>query len=218
MKQYRIILADDHAILRRGIRRIIDDGNDLKVIAEVGDGLELLEALNGITPDMVIADISMPKVRGIEATLEIKKRCPGVKVLILSMHKSKEYLIQALTAGADGYLLKEDTDEELFKAIQTVRRGSIYLSPNMEKEITRPYLEALKRGRGSVEDPLSPREKEILKLIVEGYTANDISEMLYISPRTVQHHRARLQRKLGIRKMTELVKYAMDKGFIDSPE
>ncbi|WP_373499302.1 response regulator [Desulfococcus sp.] len=218
MKPYQIILADDHAILRQGIRKIIEEGNGLEVIAEVGDGLELLNALKGKKPDMVIVDISMPKIRGIEAAIEMKDLYPRLKVLILSMHKSKEYLIQAISAGVDGYLLKEDTDEELFTAIETVRNGEIYLSPNITSGLTKAFITSFRRGAGSRVDPLTTREKEILKLIVEGYTSKDISEMLHISLRTTQHHRANIQKKLMIKKMPDLVKYAMDNGYITNPE
>ena len=214
MRRYHIILADDHAILRQGIRKIIEDEKGMKVIAEVGDGLELLDALKSKSPDMVIADISMPKIRGIEATLEIKVLYPKIKVLILSMHKSKEYLFQAISAGADGYLLKEDTDEELFTAIETVRNGNIYLSPTIAKSLTKAFIASCRKGSDASDDPLSTREKEVLKLVVEGFTCKDISKMLHISLRTAQHHRANIQKKLKIKKMPDLVKYAMDKGFI----
>jgi DNA-binding NarL/FixJ family response regulator len=217
MKAYCIILADDHAILRQGIRKIIEDEEGLKVIGEVSDGLELLNALKGQRPDMVIVDISMPKIRGIEATLEIKDRYPKIKVLILSMHKSKEYLFQAITAGADGFLLKEDTDDELFTAIDAVRKGETYLSPNIAKDLTNAFIASCRRGVDACDDPLSTREKEILKLIVEGYTSKDISKLLNISVRTAQHHRANIQKKLQTKKMADMVKYAMDKGYITRP-
>jgi DNA-binding NarL/FixJ family response regulator len=218
MKPYHIILADDHAIIRRGIRKILEEEKGLEVIAEVGDGLELLNALKRKNPDMVIVDISMPKIRGIEAAIEMKDRYPRLKVLILSMHKSKEYLIQAISAGVDGYLLKEDTDDELFTAIDTVRNGGIYLSPNIASGLTKAFITSCRRGPGSRVDPLTTREKEILKLIVEGHTSKDISEMLHISLRTTQHHRANIQKKLMIKKMPDLVKYAMDNGYITNPE
>jgi len=217
MRPFHIILADDHTILRQGIRKIIEDEKGLKVIAEVGDGLALLNALKRKAPDMVIVDISMPKIRGIEATLEIKDRYPKIKVLILSMHKSKEYLFQAISAGADGYLLKEDTDDELFTAIETVRRGEVYLSPNIAKGLTKAFIASCRKGTDSYEDPLSTREKEVLKMIVEGFTCKDISGLLHISLRTAQHHRANIQKKLNIKKMPDLVKYAMDKGYISTP-
>lgn len=217
MKPYQIVLADDHAILRQGIRKIIEEEDGLKVIAEAGDGLELLKTLQSKKPDMVIVDISMPKLRGIEAAVEMKNRYPRLKVLILSMHKSKEYVLQAISAGVDGYLLKEDSDEELFMAITTVRKGEVYLSPNISSGLTRALIASVRRGPRSRVDSLSTREKEVLKLIVEGYTSRDISSMLHISLRTVQHHRANIQRKLMIKKMPDLVKYALDKGYITDP-
>ncbi len=135
MNPYRILLADDHVMLRQGIKKIIEASEEMVVVGEASDGLELLDLLKNITPHMVLLYISMPKLRGIEATREIKKTYPEIKILILSMHKKKEYLYHAFSAGAEGYLLKEDTDTELFVAIETVRRGSIYLSPLFSKEL-----------------------------------------------------------------------------------
>ncbi|AOY59315.1 MULTISPECIES: response regulator [Desulfococcus] len=214
MNIYTIILADDHVILRQGIRKIIEDENGLKVIDEVGDGLALLKTLKINTPDMVIVDISMPRIRGIEAVSEIKANYPNIKVLILSMHKSRQYLLQAVSVGADGYLLKEDTDDELFTAIKTIRKGKVYLSPSMTRGLTQTFIDACINGPDVNTEPLSVREKEVLKMVVEGYTCKDISELLHISLRTVQHHRANIHKKLRIKKMPDLVKYAMDNGYI----
>ncbi len=217
MNPYNIIIADDHAILRKGIKKIIEEASGMSVIAEVGDGLELLNLLEKVTPDMIILDISMPTIRGIELTREIKDIYPKIKILILTMHKSKEYLIQAISSGADGYLVKEDSDEELFVAINTIRNGNIYLSPAISKGASIEFIEALQKGNKKIDDPLTPREKEVLKLIVEGYTCKDIAGMLFISPRTAQHHRARLLKKLRIKSVPDLVQYAIQKGYISMP-
>jgi DNA-binding NarL/FixJ family response regulator len=141
MSPYRIVLADDHVMLRQGIKKIIETSKEMEVVGEASDGLELLDLLKNITSHMVLLDISMPNVGGIEATREIKKTYPEVKILILSMHKKKEYLYHAFSAGAEGYLLKEDTDTELFTAIETVRRGGIYLSPLFSRELVDDFME-----------------------------------------------------------------------------
>jgi len=217
MNPYRIMLADDHIMLRNGIRKIIEDFKDMEVVGEVGDGLELLIMLKKVLTDMVILDISMPNLRGIEATREIKQIHPDIKILILSMHKSKEYLYQAISAGADGYLLKDDSDRELFTAINTIINDSIYLSPNLSRDLTHDFIETC-RGNKPPDDPLTAREKQVLKLIAEGNTCKNISNLLYISIRTAQHHRASILKKLNIKKMPELVKYAISKGYIAGSE
>ncbi len=213
---YRIVLADDHAMFRRGVRRIIQEGEDLEVVGEAGDGLELLEIIKKSPPDMVIVDVSMPNLRGLEATREIKIAFPGTKVIILTMHKDKEYLYHALSAGAEGYLLKEDADIELFSAIKTIRQGGTYISHLLAPHLTDIFLE-LQRGReGQGNLPtelLTTREREIIKLIAEGKSSKEIAGLLYISSRTVQHHRANLMRKLNFKKTADLVKYAIQKGY-----
>lgn len=213
---YRIMLADDHIMLRKGIRKIIEDFDNMEVVGEVGDGLELLNMLKKTLTDMVILDISMPNLRGIEATREIKNINPDINILILSMHKSKEYLYQAVEAGADGYLLKDDSDKELFTAIDTIQKNSIYLSPNLSKDLTHDFIETCRRGRTAFDDPLTAREKQVLKLIAEGNTCKNISQLLFISIRTAQHHRANILKKLNIKKMPDLVKYAISKGYIQA--
>src|SRR5512146_460674 len=167
MSPYRITLADDHALLRQGLRRIVEESSELEVVGEAGDGFELIQFLNKSATDMVVLDISMPKLRGIEAVCEIKSRHPGVKVLILTMHRDKEYLYQSLASGADGYLLKEDADTELFSAIRKIREGAYYASPSLSKELA-AYRKL--EGRGDAGNShenggLSTREREVLKLI-----------------------------------------------------
>ena len=149
MNPYCILLADDHIPLRQGVKKIIKTSEDMLVVGEVGDGFELLEVLKKITPHLVILDISMPKMGGIEATRKIKTAYPEVKILILSMHKDKEYLYHAFSAGAEGYLLKEDMDTELFSAIESIRKGGIYLSPYFSKELVRDFLEIHSSSRSS---------------------------------------------------------------------
>jgi len=210
---YRIVLADDHLMFRKGIKSIIKESNDLLVVGEAGDGLELLKLLKKIVPDMVIMDISMPHLRGIEATHEIKMICPEIKVLILSMHKNQEYLLQALSARADGYLLKEDTDDEIFNAIDIIQQGEIYLSPLLSKAFNKNLKNfVLSHGKPD-QNLLSIREKEVLTLIAEGKANKEIAGLLCISPRTVEHHRASIYNKLDIDNIAGLIKYAIRKGY-----
>jgi DNA-binding NarL/FixJ family response regulator len=211
---YRIILADDHVLFRQGIRNILEKNKQIEVVGEAGDGLELLELLKKVTPDMVILDVSMPNLRGLEATREIKMVSQEVKVLILSMHKDKEYVYSAISAGAEGYLLKEDADTDLFAAIEKIRQDGHYISPLLFGEMTSELFQAHLSGQPTPQyDPLTTREREVLKLIAEGNSNREIADLLFISIRTVENHRASIMRKLNIRKPTDLVKYAISKGY-----
>lgn len=204
MANYRIVLADDHALFRQGLKKIIDGVADLEVAGEAGDGLELLSLLQTTLPQLVIVDVSMPKLRGIEAVREVKKRYPAMKVLVLTMYR--EYLHQALSAGAEGYLLKEDADRELFAAIDKIRQGRRYISPRLREELA--------DGGYLVPEPLSARETEILNLIAWGKPNREIAAILSISVRTVEAHRATILSKLNIRNTADLVRYAIEKGFV----
>jgi DNA-binding NarL/FixJ family response regulator len=211
---YRMVLAEDHILVREGIKKIIEDFADLKVVGEVSDGLQLLDLLKKLPVNMVIMDISMPHLPGIEATKEIKRNYPEVKVLILTMHKKKEYLTDALAAGVDGYLLKEDAAKELLSAVQKIRRGEIYVSPLLSAELATLYAQTRRitpvaPGRGI----LTPREIEIIKLIAEGKSSKEIAAVLFLSFRTVQNHRSKIMRKLNLKKNTDLVKYAIQMGY-----
>jgi DNA-binding NarL/FixJ family response regulator len=216
MSVYRLLLADDHALLRQGLRRIVEEVDDLQVVGEAGDGLELIKLLKTTDADMVVLDISMPNMRGIEATHEIKCLHPDVKVLVLTMHRDKEYLYQALSSGADGYLLKEDADTELISAIKNIREGRDYVSPSLMNELVE--YRKLRDGGVSVpdsrDDGLTTREREVLKLIAEGKTSVEVADLLSISARTVDHHRANIMDKLKLRNTAELVKYTINKGYV----
>jgi DNA-binding NarL/FixJ family response regulator len=216
MNKYRIVLADDHPLFRIGLKRILAESSDLDVVGEAGDGLELMSLLTTVIPDMIIIDISMPNIRGIEAIHEIKIANPELKILVLTMHKDKEYLQQAINAGANGYLLKEDADKELFTAIEKIRQGKFYISPKLTEELTHDWAR-IHRGnyKPSVEhEQLSNREREVLKLIAEGKSSKEISELLFISKRTVERHRANIMAKLNVKKTADIVKYAIQKGYI----
>jgi DNA-binding NarL/FixJ family response regulator len=213
MSPYQIILADDHLMFRDGIKRIIEDSQHLSVIGEASDGLQLLELLKKTKPDMVILDISMPKLRGLETTREIKTLYPDIKVLILTMHRNKEYLLQALSAKADGYLLKEDSDRQLAAAIESIQGGKIFLSPLMSEDLSQNLLGFIENADQSLDETLSTREKEVLTLLAEGKSSKEIADLLFISTRTVEHHRASINKKLKIRNLVDLVKYAIRKGY-----
>ncbi len=213
MPHYRVVLADDHALFRGGVRRILEEMEGVTVVGEAADGLALLELLKTVTPDLVLLDISMPALRGLEAIREIKKLCPQTQILMLTMHKEPAYLSQALAAGAAGYLLKQEADPELVQAVQRLRVGRSYLSPQIG-EIVPDLLRRRQEPGGEAKEVLTHREKEVLKLLAEGKTSKEIAEMLYISLRTVQNHRANLMRKLHIRRTADLVKYALQQGFL----
>jgi DNA-binding NarL/FixJ family response regulator len=213
MSPYQIILADDHLMFRDGIKRIIEDSQHLSVIGEASDGLQLLELLKKTKPDMVILDISMPKLRGLETTRKIKTLYPDIKVLILTMHRNKEYLLQALSAKADGYLLKEDSDRQLAAAIESIQGGKIFLSPLMSEDLSQNLLGFIENADQSLDETLSTREKEVLTLLAEGKSSKEIADLLFISTRTVEHHRASINKKLKIRNLVDLVKYAIRKGY-----
>ena len=214
---FKILLADDHVMFRRGVRSLIQGMDNVEVVGEAGDGLELLRLMKDIHPHLVIMDISMPNLRGLEATREIKIIDPGVKVLILSMHKEREYLYHALTAGAEGYLLKEDADGELISAIETLRRGGTFISPLLSNQMADIFVDKFQGGgepRTAPDEPLTNREREIVKLIAEGKSSKEIGELLFISNRTVQHHRTNIMRKLNLKKTADLVMYAIQKGYV----
>jgi len=204
MGQYRIVLADHQVMFRQGVGRIIEGVADLEVVGEAGDGIELLSLLTTVTPHMVILDISMPDHRGIEAVRGIKTEYPVVKILILTMHR--EYAHQAMATGADGYLLKEDADRDLFFAIENIRQGQVYFSPRLTG--------ALLGDRAPSSEPLSSRGKEVLKLIAEGKSNKEIAEALSIGVRTVESHRARIMARLSLNSTADLVKYAIQKGYV----
>jgi DNA-binding NarL/FixJ family response regulator len=214
MKTYTIILADDHAMMREGIKKLIDAVPGLSVIGEAEDGLKLMKLLNKSVPAMVILDISMPGLRGIEAAREIHSLYPDVHVLILSMHKSEEFLSMALAAGAKGYLLKEDSGNELLQGIEQIRKGETYLSKKLAGAFPGAIISICRGTHKTVRDPLTPRERQVLQLIAEGNTARQISDQLCISVRTVDRHHANIRSKLNLKRIADLVRYAISQGYI----
>lgn len=213
MKSYNILLADDHVMFRQGIKKIIEESDNLKIVGEVGNGLELLEFLKKHSVDMVILDISMPDMRGIEATREAKIIRPDIKVLMLTIHKNTEYVQHSINAGADGYLIKEDSDAELLTAINKVLQGNRYISHGLSLKLADASLRKAGKDSKHPFDRITIREREVLKLIAEGKSSRDIAKLLFISPRTAEHHRANIRKKLGLQSTAELTKYAIKKGY-----
>lgn len=214
MKKIRLLLAEDHTIVREGLRSLIGSSEDMEVVGEVGDGRDALKKVEEIELDIVLMDIRMPGLNGIEATRQIKKHFPDVKVLILSMHPDDEYVLEALRAGASGYMLKQAAHEELFTAIRAVYRNDVFLSPSVSKKVVETYIQSNKSVimESSVLDKLTQREREVLQLIAEGKSSKEISSLLFISPNTVETHKAHLKEKLGLRKTADLIRYAYRKG------
>ncbi|HIJ78769.1 MAG: response regulator transcription factor [Desulfobulbaceae bacterium] len=217
MKSCRIVLADDHALIRHGIKKMIEEDSSLAVVGEAADGLELIELLRITPADLIILDISMPNLRGIEAIVEARKICPNVKILMLTMHKSEQYLCSSIVSGADGYLLKEDSDTELLPAIEQVLKGDFYLSQDFAKDLSDDVVATCRDHGKRSDEILTPREKQILQMVVDGITSKNIAERLNISKRTVEHHRANMMKKLNIKRVADLIKYAISNGFVDRP-
>lgn len=215
MEQIRILLADDHTILRDGIRSLLENEPDITVIGEAKDGHSAVKMACDLSPDLVLMDISMPLLNGLEATWQIKRDCPHIKILVLSMYENEEYIRQALASGAMGYILKYATAPELLNAIRAVHRGEAILSPAITRLVIEDYLRWGDIQKPDIDNGLSPREREVLQLIAEGYTNKKIAEILSISIKTVQAHRGNLMSKLDLHDRTELIKYAIRKKIIE---
>jgi DNA-binding NarL/FixJ family response regulator len=207
----RVLIADDHGIVRSGLRLLLERQPDIEVVAEAADGAEAREIAIRERPDLAILDVRMPKLTGLQATREIKSQAPDVAVLILSMHDDERYLFEALKAGASGYVLKTQADTDLLDAIRAVERGEPFLTPAAQQALIKDVLE---RGSDAGEE-LTPREQEVVKLVAEAHTTRQIAEILHLSDKTVENHRANAMRKLGMRDRVELVRYAIRKGLIE---
>jgi two-component system response regulator NreC len=216
-RRIRVLLADDHALFREGVRSLLATQPDIEVVGEVEDGRAAVAQAAALKPDVVLMDITMPQLDGIEATRQIAQREPGVRVLVLTMHDNEEVFLRALGAGAAGYVLKRSGGLELMSAIRSTHQGHSYLSPYLAKALMSDYLQ--RTDRGSAETPpgkrLSAREQEILKLIAEGHSSREIAEMLDLSVKTVHNHRTRLMTKLDIHRNADLVKYAIRLGMVE---
>ncbi|MGC2374060.1 MAG: response regulator transcription factor [Solirubrobacteraceae bacterium] len=211
----RILLADDHALVRRGLRLILDAQPDLEVLAEAGDGAEAVKLALNPDIDLAILDISMPRMTGLQAARELQQRRPDLRILVLSMHESEQYLYEALRAGASGYVVKRAADRDLVEACRATMRGEPFLYP---AAVTALIADSLRRDRNSEEprSPLTPRETEVIKLVAESYTNQQIAEALTISEKTVERHRANILEKLGMRDRVELTRYAIRNGLVEA--
>lgn len=208
----RILIADDHGVVRGGLRLLLDRQPDLEVVAEAGDGAEAVARALAERPDLCILDVAMPKLTGLQATREIKAQAPEVDVLILSMHDDERYIFEALKAGASGYVLKREADHELVAAVRAVGRGEPFLTNAAQRRLVREWMADDSSGPS---EPLTPREQEVLKLIAEAYTNREIGEILHLSEKTVESHRGNLLRKLGMRDRVQLVRYAIRRGLVE---
>jgi DNA-binding NarL/FixJ family response regulator len=208
----RILLVDDHALVRAGMRSLLRDLPEVEVVAEAADGAEALVAAERERPDVVLMDIAMKGMNGLEAAARMRERLPGVKVVILSMHTSEEYVLLALRAGAAAYLIKDSATSELELALKCVMRGETYLSPAISRQVVDGYVQRVGAGPGA--DPLTPRQRDVLKRMAEGRSTKEIAYDLNLSVKTVETHRAQIMERLGIRDVAGLVRYAMRTGLI----
>ena len=217
----RILLADDHEMVRDGLRLVIDSAADLDVVATAGDGVEALRTALATEPDLAVLDVSMPKMTGIQVAAELARQRPAIRVLILSMHDNEQYFFEALKAGASGYVLKSAANRDLIDACRGALRGETFIYPPAARALIRDYLDRQSRPageRGDAEgppDPLTPRELDVVKLIAEGHTSDEIGELLVISSKTVDRHRANVLEKLGMRNRVELTRYAIRRGLVE---
>ncbi|MER5184497.1 response regulator transcription factor [Streptomyces sp. NPDC002896] len=211
----RILLADDHQLVRRGVRLILDAEPDLTVVAEAGNGAEALEAALAHHPDLAILDIAMPRMTGLQAARELSRTQPDIRLLMLTMYDNEQYFFEALAAGASGYVLKSVADRDLVEACRATMRGEPFLYPGAVNALIRNYLDRSRHGEPLPERAITDREEEVLKLVAEGHTSQQIADMLLISIKTVERHRANLLQKLGLKDRLELTRYAIRSGLIE---
>ena len=215
-KEYRIVIAEDHTILREGLKALLMSDSKFKVVGEAEDGRDAIRLAEKLEPDLILMDLSMPRMNGMDAIAEIKKRLSDIKIVVLTVHKTEEYILAALQAGADGYLLKDDTHAELMMAVKSVFSGKTYLSPAISEKVIEGYIEGRKTLKTSTSwDSLSRREREVLKLIAEGNKNKEIAEYLYLSLKTVEKHRSNLMKKLDLHNAAALTAFAIEKGLVN---
>jgi DNA-binding NarL/FixJ family response regulator len=211
----RILLADDHAMVRRGLRMVLDAEPDLEVVDEASDGAEALDRVLQGDVDLAILDVTMPRMTGLQAARELRRRGADTKVLVLSMHDNEQYLYEALKAGASGYVLKSAAHKDLVEACRAAMRGEPFLYPGAITALIKDFLTHAHEGGPDRENPLTPREEEVTKLIAEGHTTKEIAALLVLSEKTVERHRANILEKLGLRDRVDLTRYAIRRGLID---
>ena len=215
----RVLLADDHTIVREGVRLCLEAMGDIAVVAEAEDGQEAVRLATQLHPDVAVVDLTMPRLNGVEAIRQIKRELPDTEVVVLSVHDSEAYVVQALRAGAAGYVLKRNAATELAAAIRAAHDGQAYLHPSVARRVIDDYLSRIRSTEDVVSEPherLTPREREVLQLAAEGHSTRAIAGLLCLSTKTVEHHRASVMTKLGLHGQTELVKYAIRAGLVES--
>ena len=214
MKPYRIIIADDHSLIRQGLRSILQEDPSLQIIAEAANGLELLDLLQREQPEMVILDISMPHLNGIEAVGRIRSAFSQVAILVLTMHSNSHYLYHAVAAGAHGYLIKDDSEAELLTAIDAIQQGKSYISPQLSSDIAEDVMVAFREQSKMPFAVLSEREEGVLRLVVQGLSSKKIGNLLKLSPRTIDHHRSSLLKKFKMKNTVDLVNHVVRNGLV----
>ena len=216
-EEIRVLLADDHAVLRGGLKALLNLEPDIDVVGEVGTGEEAVERTRALRPHVVVMDLGMPGIGGLEATRQIAALDVGAKVLVLTSHSEEEFLLQVLEAGGSGYVQKTNADQDLIAAIRTVARDELFLYPHATRLLLKRYQAAEEKGHASPLEELSEREREVLKLSAEGYGSGEIGKMLFLSPKTVDTYRYRLMQKLGFTHRAELVRFALETGVLKAP-
>jgi two-component system, NarL family, response regulator NreC len=219
MRKIRVLIADDHGVVRRGLKLQLEQHEDFEVVGEASDGREAIAMLDKLAPDIIIMDIAMPNLNGIQATAQIVKKNPQVGIIVLSMHSDETYLARTLAAGAKGYLLKDNAEVDLERAVRVVAQGKPYFSPAIANTLLEDYMRQMQqRGLQDSYDLLTEREKEILQLLAEGKTNKDVAQLLNLSPNTVETHRTRMMQKLDLHSTAEIVLYAVRKQIISYQE
>ncbi|MGD9573448.1 MAG: response regulator [Thermoleophilia bacterium] len=211
----RVLLADDHAMVRRGLRLVIEEEPGFVVVAEAGDGIEALERGTAADIDLAVLDVAMPRMTGLQTARELSRRRPDLRIVMLSMHDNEQYFFEALKAGASGYVLKSMADEDLVAACRAAVRGEPFIHPAAASALIRDHLARAAEGGELSQDPLTPREVDVLKLIAEAHTSREIADALVISVKTVESHRANILAKLGMRDRVELTRYAIRRGLVE---
>jgi two-component system, NarL family, response regulator NreC len=214
MSKINIVLADDHPIVHEGMKALLAADSDFSVIGEANDGLDAVRLVEKLHPDVLLVDLAMPNLSGLEVTRQVRKRFPQVQVIVLSMHANEAYVLEALSSGASGYILKESSFSEVIKGIREVSAGRRFLSPSVSQQSIDAYLKKSKTGPWDPYETLTTREREILQMTAESQSSAEIGRRLFISPRTVEVHRQNAMRKLGLRSQGDLVRYALKKGIL----